>query len=110
MDMRFTIPRVALGIFLLTSAVTGGQQKDGVTYGGMSLVRQPADVTGQYFVVFKSTPGSAERTLITGSRATILYQYSIIPAFAVRVPDAASLNTIQSDARVSYVRPFQGSY
>jgi subtilisin family serine protease len=110
MDMRFPILQVALGILLSACAGLAGQPKDGVTYGGMSLVRQPADVTGQYFVVFKSAPGAAERALVTGNRATILYQYGIIPAFAVRVPDALSLNAIKSDLRVSYVEAVQVYY
>jgi subtilisin family serine protease len=108
--MKFRLIQVALLVFLAAQTGVGQQPKDGAAYGGMSLVREPADVTGQYFVVFNSPPGSAERDMVTSRGGTILYQYNIIPAFAARIPNAAAVDAITHDPLVSYVEPVQVYY
>ena len=95
--MKFRLIQIAVLVLLAAYTGTGQKINDGAAYGGMSLVREPADVTGQYFVVFNSPPGSAERDMVTGRGATILYEYTIIPAFAARIPNAAALDAITHD-------------
>src|SRR6267143_5861810 len=108
--MKLRLIQIAVLVFLAAYTGTGQKINDGAAYGGMSLVREPADVTGQYFVVFISPPGSAERDMVTSRGATILYEYSIIPAFAARIPNAAALDAITHDPLVSYVEPVQVYY
>ncbi|TAK53821.1 MAG: hypothetical protein EPO24_13870, partial [Bacteroidetes bacterium] len=101
---------VIFSMLIAISSIAQQQAKEGVAYGGMSLVRQPQDVSNQYFVMFKTAPGINERNMILSLGATILYEYSIIPAYAIQVPNQATLKLINMDRRVEFTDPVQVYY
>src|SRR5690348_7074560 len=105
--MRYRATLLCFVLLLSLGSAFSQRSNEGVTFGGMPLVRASADVSNQYFVVFKSPPGVAERSMVTALGATVLYSYTIIPAFAVRVPSTSVLDALKRDLRVSYTEPVQ---
>ncbi|MBI3006073.1 MAG: S8 family serine peptidase [Ignavibacteriales bacterium] len=73
---------------------------EGLSLGGKST--EP-DLTGRYFVVFHAPPGDAERQMVEGYGAQIIWAYSIIPAYAVYAPSITVMDAISLDSRVRYV-------
>lgn len=101
---------VGISLMLSINSTFCQDSNEGIAFGGMSHVREIPDVSDQYFVVFNSAPGLTDRDMVLNAGASILYQYSIIPAFAVRVPSSAVINTIRQNSRVRYVEPVQVYY
>jgi subtilisin family serine protease len=85
--------------------------QDGVLLGGPSALAPSApDVTGRYFVMFASPPGQAERDMVTAQGATIIWSYSVVPAFAIYAPNTAIIDAIRQDQRVQYVDQDKAAY
>ncbi len=95
-----------LALALVLTSRPGAAQlvNEGVLLGGGSPLTT-LDASGRYFVMFASPPGQAERDMVTSHGATILWSYSVVPAFAIYAPSTAITDAIKQDPRVRYVDP-----
>lgn len=64
---------------------------------------------GRYLVGFTHQPGRPEHTLIAGLGGEIIHSYRIVPALAVRLPDAAAA-ALAGNPRVTYVETDKIAY
>ena len=77
---------------------------DGTVLGGYAT-HAPLDAAGRYFVNFYTAPGAAERDMVEQHGATVLRSYTLVPAYAVRVPSQAVIDAIRADGRVHFIEP-----
>ncbi len=65
---------------------------------------------GRYLVLFKDKPGKADRDSVIGAGASIAREYDIVPAFAIRVPNAKALEGIRHNPNVDIIEEDQILY
>ena len=66
-----------------------------------------AQSTGRYLVLFKAKPGNADRDMVRGNGASITREFSIVPAFAIHVPNEHALEGIRHNPNVEIVEEDQ---
>lgn len=101
--MKSLVCMVSLFFFFVPSLIVAQVVDEGVLLGGMQIEQTAPDLTGRFFVVFHAPPGAAERQMVEGHGAQIIWAYSVIPAFAVHAPNSGVMDAISQDPRVRYV-------
>mgnify|MGYP000905370239 FL=1 len=73
---------------------------------GVGTARAPsssASGEGRYLVLFKDKPGKADRDAVRAAGASIAREFDIVPAFAIRVPNAKALEGLRHNPNVDII-------
>lgn len=89
---------LAIPVILAAQVIT-----EGALFGGLPAEKSSPDVSNRYFVVFHQPPGEAERQMVEGHGAQVIWAYRVIPGFAVYAPSVSIAEAIRLDPRVRYV-------
>ncbi|HWP83393.1 MAG TPA: S8 family serine peptidase [Bacteroidota bacterium] len=89
---------LAIPVILTAQVIT-----EGALFGGLPAEKSSPDVSNRYFVVFHQPPGEAERQMVEGHGAQVIWAYRVIPGFAVYAPSVSIAEAIRLDPRVRYV-------
>ncbi len=105
---------IALVAMASCSMDIGGTAYTAVDNEGMSRAVSTAPTAqseeGRYLVVFKNKPGNADRDMVRGNGASIMREFDIVPAMAIRVPNEKALFGIMHNPNVELVEVDQVRY
>jgi subtilisin family serine protease len=65
---------------------------------------------GRYLVLFKDKPGKADRDAVKANGASIAREFDIVPAFAIKVPNAKALEGLRRNPNVDIIEEDQILY